>query len=271
MTEPVEYSTHSNGYYQEEETKAFETTIVAERPQEEAGPELTSIYNALQSLMGAHPYPPSTPPNLYPSWKKLATDLQSELSTVRSQYQKQASSNLTNGINAFIKAHPELGSGSDVWNFINTEMNPSPFQTLVVPFDHYQTAIQDQLLNPIYSGKERVLPKPASPPPPSDMQPATEKTLKIQGVSTVLIDDPAHSSDPTQSIAIPVRHTSDSEEKGMPDSTSIESIWYFLELAYDSGDQVFFQQLMNGYYYLVEQKAQTVAGTSWAVTPGLAG
>lgn len=247
------------------------TTALTALAKQEAAPGLTGIYNDLNKWLGDNPYPPPTPPNPYAPWKTYATDLQNQLSTIRSQQQNNASTNLTNGINAFIQAHPDLGSGGDIWNFINKEMSPSPYTTLGVPFDQYQTAIQDQLLNPIYSGKEGVLPKPASPPPPPDMQPATEKTLKIAGVSTVLMNDPVHASDPTQSIAIPVSHTSDSGGNGMPDSTSTESIWYFLELAYDAGDQVYFQQLMNGYYYLVEQKAQTVSGTSWAVTPGLAG
>ncbi|QVL57622.1 MAG: hypothetical protein KFB93_00670 [Simkaniaceae bacterium] len=105
----------------------------------------------------------------------------------------------------------------------------------------------------------------------STTQPANESMLKINGVSYVLFADPKAPTDPSKSMAFPVSHTSDLGGAAVPSATSTEAIWYTLENAYDADDQQLFQQTLNGYLYLVQQKVATVAGTDWASTPGLAG
>lgn len=105
--------------------------------------------------------------------------------------------------------------------------------------------------------------------------PVTEKTLTINGVSYLLIYDPKFPNDPSKAMAFPISHTSDAGGAGVPKCTSTESIWYYMKVAYNNGDKQLFQELMNGYNYLVQQKAaivkaggDTAAGAS---TPGLAG
>ena len=111
---------------------------------------------------------------------------------------------------------------------------------------------------------------------PQDVEPADVKTLQKEGVSYVLVPGKG-SSDPNQEMAFPVSRTSDSGGAAMPDCSSTEAIWYAMETAYDAGDKTFFQQLLNGYYYLVELKESAIKSSTanpkptWDSTPGLAG
>ena len=195
------------------------------------------------------------------SKKKSGTD--------RSSSQNNASSKLTTDINAYITKN-QLDSGT-VWGIVDT-MKPSTSDITGGAFDTYTNLIQTSLIDPIWSGKPGVLPAPPKPVQP-DMQPATEQTLKINGVSYVLIPDPSASTDLSKAMGFPVSHTSDSGGAAVPSATSTEAVWYTLENAYNAGDKDLFQQTLNGYLYLVEQKEATVNDpkNSWAWTPGLAG
>ncbi len=236
--------------------------------QKDAAVGLSGLHDALQAWLKSHPYPPAQP---YPPWKAYATDLQGYLASERSTFQDACGKSVSADINTFISAHKDLGSPQEIWDFLNNEMTPNFSKIYGDMFDAYAGQIQNELLSPIYSGKPGVLPPPPAPPSPPDLKPADESMLKINGVSYILFPDPQASSDSSKSMAFPVSHTSDSGGAAVPSATSTEAIWYTLENAYDAGDQQLFQQTLNGYLYLVEQKAATVAGTDWASTPGLAG
>ena len=77
----------------------------------------------------------------------------------------------------------------------------------------------------------------------------------------------------SHSMAFPSSHTSDSGGNGMPDYTSTEAFWYFVEIALENNDLIFTQQLLNGYNYLIEQKNFMVksSGVTYQNTPGMAG
>ncbi|CCB88334.1 hypothetical protein [Simkania negevensis] len=231
---------------------------------------INDLYSSLSSWLKANPFPPEGP---YPPWNDYAKKLQNEVGAERSKFQQQSSNALSGDISKFIAANPSLGTGDQIWDYINKTMSPNPFTVLQQQFTDYSNSVQNSLINPVWSGKPGILP---APPVGPDMQPLTEATLKIDGVSYVLLSDPNASQDPSKSMAFPVSHTSDSGGQGMPDSTSTEAIWYTLENAYDNGDKTLFQQTMNAYHYLVEQKKATVDAASdkykdWAYTPGLAG
>lgn len=225
-----------------------------------------ALDDALATWLAANPFPSSTAP--YSDWKTYAQDkLQPEVGTARSASQGAASNKLTDDINDYIQKNGL--DGGTVWNIVNG-MKPSTSDIIGGLFTAYANLVQSSLVNPVWSGKPGTLPAPSKPVAP-DYQPATEKDLKINGVSYVLFADPAAPSDPTKSMGFPVSHTSDSGGAAVPSATSTEAIWYTLENAYNANDKELFQQTLNGYLYLVEQKAATVQGTSWASTPGLAG
>lgn len=225
-----------------------------------------ALHDALVQWLASNPFPsPSAPYD--PDWKDYAQKLQSETGTARSTAQGAASNTLTSDINAYIQKNGL--DGGTVWNIVNG-MKPSTTDIIGGLFTAYANLVQSSLINPVWSGKAGTLPSPSKPVNP-DMQPATESDLKINGVSYVLFADPAAPSDPAKSMGFPVSHTSDSGGAGVPSATSSEAIWYTLENAYNANDKDLFQQTLNGYLYLVEQKAATVQGTSWASTPGLAG
>lgn len=223
------------------------------------------LYDALAIWIAYNPSPSSTDP--YSAWKAYAEKLQAEVGTFQSKSSTLATNKLNDDINDYINDN-KLDTQT-VWAIIN-KMDPTPYTTIGNVFKAYEDVIQSSLLNPVWSGKPGQLLPPSTPVPP-DIQPATEKDLQINGVSYVLFADPAASSDPTKSMAFPVSHTSDSGGAAVPSATSTEAIWYTLENAYNANDKELFQQTLNGYLYLVEQKAATVQGTSWASTPGLAG
>lgn len=234
---------------------------------------MNDLHDSLTAWLKANPFPPAGP---YPPWKAYAQKLQDEVGKERSAAQQQSSNTLSADINKFIADNPKLGTGAQVWDYLNNTMNPNPFTVLQQQFTEYMNSIQSSFIDPVWAGKPGVIPPPPGPPVPPDMQPLSESTLKIDKVSYVLLPDPSAAQDPSKSMAIPVSHTSDSGGKGMPDSTSTEAIWYTLENAYDNGDKTLFQQTMNGYHYLVEQKKATIDAASdkykdWAYTPGLAG
>lgn len=244
---------------------AIGVTAIANK---EASIGLSGLHGALQSWLKSHPYPPSQP---YPPWKTYATNLQAYVGAERSTFQDACGKAVSNGINTFISAHPELGTPQEIWDYLNNEMTPNFSKIYGGQFDAYTTQVQNSLINPIWSGNPGVLPPPPAPPSPPDMKPVSESMLKINGVSYVLFSDPKASSDPSKAMAFPISHTSDSGGAAVPSATSTEAIWYTLENAYNVGDKQLFQQTLNGYLYLVQQKAATVSGTDWASTPGLAG
>ncbi len=233
----------------------------------DAGAGLLQLYDDLAAWLAQNPFPSPQAP--YSEWNAYAKVVQSQFGKDRSSAQNHSSSQLTNDINGYITVN-QL-DGSLVWNLVNA-MNPSTTTIIGDLFDAYANLVQSSLINPIWSGKPGVLPKPSKPIAPN-MQPATEKTLKIQGVSYVLISDPKLPTDPSQSMGFPVSHTSDAGGAPVLSATSTEAIWYTLENAFNAGDKDLFQQTLNGYLYLVEQKAATVNDpkNSWAWTPGLAG
>jgi|GEM_PF-4765657 len=233
------------------------------------------LYNQFMDWLSGKTTDPSNPLPPVPSagdpyskWNVYAKACQAEFSALRSKCQNAASQQLTNDITAYGQKN-----NVDAWGVANS-MKPSLYDDLGSVFDTYQTTVQTLFISSIFAGKSADVPKP-SQPQPADMEPATEKTIQINGVSYVLIPDPSAPNDPSKAMAFPVSHTSDAGGAAVPSCTSTEAIWYTLKMAYDSKDQTLFQQAMNGYLYLVEQKEAIVAAggptASGASTPGLAG
>jgi endo-1,4-beta-D-glucanase Y len=92
--------------------------------------------------------------------------------------------------------------------------------------------------------------------------PATEATLKIQGISVLLQDG----------MAFPVGHVLPMGQPGdISDYTPSEAFGYAMRTALEAGDRDFYQQLLNGYLFLVNQTTIYRTSIGWPLSKGLIG
>lgn len=92
--------------------------------------------------------------------------------------------------------------------------------------------------------------------------PATEATLKINGISVLMKDN----------MAFPVGHVLPDVQPGnINDYTPSEAFGYAMRVAIKAEDKEFYQQLLNGYLFLVNQTTIYRRNIGWAPMQGLVG